>query len=513
MRALKGIVTGNLGRFLSLGYTAITIPLLITYLGAEMFGAWSTVRGFSAYLQNMGLGIGYVLVFSIAHSVGANERHKIRELVSSAFFPGTGFALLIGAVLSAVIFVFPITELFGLSTQENSNSIRSVLMILLWAMVTGTIVGILLSVRSGLQQEYKNNVWGMIGTFLAVTGLILGIKLGARVELLAVSIFFIPVFAMGANVTALLNSHPDAIPRLSAIRIASFKRLFSQGTALTGAQIFAAVLWSTDNLVIASALGAAAVVPYAVTFTIIYAAFGAIHSITTSYGAAIRESFASQDWEWLEATHRKIFTIVLNLSGGAAVWLYFWGNDAISIWVGPDIASDVSPNLMTLLAIYLPLVVWNSTWAFPITALGRFRWQLLIIGFEAIANLGLSLWLVRHWGITGVAVGTLLPAAVVSSWAFPWLLSRVTEGHLRPTLGWTQKRLLLPIGLVIAVGVVLNLALPSQSPLVRVLVGGSLTLLASLIFTAIVGFDFNRSKLRLMLRGHYDTPVESDDQQ
>jgi len=489
----------------------ISVPLLISYLGDEMFGVWATVRGFNGYLQTMGLGIGYALVFLIAHSVGTDQRHKINELVSSAFFPMTGLVLLLGTLLTTAVFVFSVTDLFGLSTPEHSTMIRRVLLLLLWSMVIGTVVGIFLSVRSGLQKEYKNNIWNIGGAFLAFSGLVVGIKLGVRIEILALSVFFVPIMVMTANVISMLKSRPEIIPQFSAIRLSSFRRLASQGVALTGAQVFAAVLWSTDNLVIASSLGAAAVVPYAVTFTTVYTAFGAIHSITTSYGAAIRESFASNDWHWLESTHRKILAIVLNLSGGAGVWLFFWGKDAISLWVGSDIASSVTPTLMTLLAIYLPLLVWNSAWAFPLTALSKFRWQLLIVGFEAVTNLGLSLWLVRHWGITGVAVGTLLPAAVVSSWAFPWLLSRVTSGHLQPNLKWVTKQALLPLVIVIAVGTALSLALSEQSALTRAIIGGSLTLAISLFLTAIVGFNFNRSKLKLILHGHYNSPVEIDE--
>ena len=336
--------------------------------------------------------------------------------------------------------------------------------------------------------------------------------MGARIEFLAAMVFFVPLIVMVVNIASLLKTNPEVVPRFNAIRFSNFRQLASQGMALTGAQMFIAILWSTDNLVIASKLGAAAVVPYSVTFTIIYTSFGAIHSITTSYGAAIRESFASQDWLWLETTHCKILGIVLNLSSGAAVWLYFWGNDTLSIWVGSDVASFVSPTLMTLLAVYLPLLVWNGIWAFPLTALGKFRWQLLINGFEATANLGLSLWLVRHWGITGVAVGSLLPALVLSSWAFPWLLNRATNGHLRPNLRLAVRQLLAPITVAVAVGIVLSHALPAENAPVRVFIGGSLTLAVSLLFTAVVGFNFNFSKARLVLEGHYGRPSEISDE-
>lgn len=512
IQALKGIFTSNASRLLSLGYTMVSVPLLIDYLGAEMFGAWTTVRGFSGYLQTMSLGVGYALVFAIAHSTGINQRRNIGEVVSSAFFPMMVLVLLIGGLLTAALFLFPVTDLLRLESPENSARIRGVLLLLVWSMVIGTLIGIMLSVRSGLQEEYKNNVWGIAGTFLAITGLILGIQLGVRIELLAVSVFFIPLLFMAANAISMIKSHPEALPRFHALRFSIFRRLASQGAALTGAQVFSAILWSTDNLVIASALGATAVVPYAITFTIVFTAFSAIHSITTSYGPAIREAFASQDWEWLEATHRKILAIVLNLSCGAGLWLFFWGRDTISIWVGPDIASSVKPELMTILTFYLPLLIWNSVWAFPLTALGRFRWPLMVTAFEATTNLGISLWLVGHWGLTGVAFGTLMPALAVSSWAFPLLLSRATNSHLKPNLKWLTKQAFTPLIILAVLGIILSQMLLTQSALARFLLGGMPMLVISLIMTAVVGFNFNLLKVRKILRGDYGQSANNSDE-
>jgi O-antigen/teichoic acid export membrane protein len=512
IRALKGIITSNAGRLLSLGFTMISVPLLINYLGADMFGAWSTVRGFSGYLQTMSLGVGYALVFAIAHSDGINQRGNVSELVSSAFFPMVGLAILIGGLVTAALIAFSITDLLGLEATDNSTRIRGVFLLLVWSMVIGTLIGILLSVRSGLQEEYKNNIWGMAGSILAVIGLILGIQLRVRIEILAVSVFFVPLVFTGANMISVIKSHPEAIPRFHAIRFSIFRRLAYQGAALTGAQVFSAILWSTDNLIIASALGAAAVVPYAVTFTIVFTAFSTIHSITTSYGPAIREAFASQDWEWLESTHRKLLTMVLNLSGGAGIWLFFWGRDTISVWVGPDIASSVKPELITILAGYLPLLIWNSVWAFPLTALGRFRWPLMVTAFEATTNLCISLWLVGHWGLIGVAVGTLTPALLVSSWAFPWLLSRVTNSHLKPEFKWLVKHTSGHLIFLAVFGFILSQMLLTQSPLTRFLVGGIPTLVISLLITAVVGFNFNLLKVRRILQGDYGLSAKISDE-
>jgi O-antigen/teichoic acid export membrane protein len=70
--------------------------------------------------------------------------------------------------------------------------------------------------------------------------------------------------------------------------------------------------------------------------------------------------------------------------------------------------------------------------------------------FEAIANLGLSIWLVGRWGVIGVAWGTVLPSWVINVVLWPRYITRLLDIPLRRYLfqSWARPALaVIPFGL------------------------------------------------------------------
>ncbi len=57
--------------------------------------------------------------------------------------------------------------------------------------------------------------------------------------------------------------------------------------------------------------------------------------------------------------------------------------------------------------------------------IGRHRWMVPPAIFEGVLNLGMSIALVRHYGIVGVAVGTAVPNLLVHLFFWPWYVHHV----------------------------------------------------------------------------------------
>jgi O-antigen/teichoic acid export membrane protein len=84
----------------------------------------------------------------------------------------------------------------------------------------------------------------------------------------------------------------------------------------------------------------------------------------------------------------------------------------VMAWVGPDFAGSVP--IIYILAIAVAIRVGNSTATTVLKGSGRHR---LLAGSNlliAVANITLSLILVRRLGLIGVALGTLIALATVS---------------------------------------------------------------------------------------------------
>ncbi len=113
---------------------------------------------------------------------------------------------------------------------------------------------------------------------------------------------------------------------------------------------------------------------------------------------------------------RRLFFLSTRLAFSAAVLfaveLGFFGRDFIRLWAGRAVVVDAA-TFAALVAILVVNVLQQPAYAFIIatTRHRTFSWLSLL---EGAANLVLSLWWVRRWGVLGVALGTLVPQALVS---------------------------------------------------------------------------------------------------
>jgi putative peptidoglycan lipid II flippase len=96
----------------------------------------------------------------------------------------------------------------------------------------------------------------------------------------------------------------------------------------------------------------------------------------------------------------------------AVVFLARHGPSLIGLWVGPDYARASGPVLAVFLLVVLAGVL-RATPSRVLLGLGRVRYEASVTFAGALANLALSLILVRSHGIVGVALATLIPTTLL----------------------------------------------------------------------------------------------------
>ena len=87
---------------------------------------------------------------------------------------------------------------------------------------------------------------------------------------------------------------------------------------------------------------------------------------------------------------------------------------------------EISSPVLIILALPLPLFLAHSVSARVLYGIGKVRPFATTTAICAILNLGLSLLLVRHWGIAGVAIGTAIPC-LVQVLMIAYIVCRATE--------------------------------------------------------------------------------------
>ena len=116
---------------------------------------------------------------------------------------------------------------------------------------------------------------------------------------------------------------------------------------------------------------------------------------------------------------------------GIAAGILVFGKDFIRLWLGNPYVTGAWTTrsdiiMLILLAANLPRMLQSISWQL-LFGMARMRFLMWLNICEAVANLGLSLLLVRYYGPAGVALGTLLPLLISHGIIMPVYTSRVFE--------------------------------------------------------------------------------------
>jgi O-antigen/teichoic acid export membrane protein len=93
--------------------------------------------------------------------------------------------------------------------------------------------------------------------------------------------------------------------------------------------------------------------------------------------------------------------------------LFFYAEDVIRLWMGSDFAGSAPLLQILLIAVLFTSIQLNAANVLGMT--GHHRFVAFSMGASALVNLILSILLIQHWGLTGVAVATLVAAFAVET--------------------------------------------------------------------------------------------------
>jgi len=101
---LKGSALQLLESIVAIVAGLITLPLMLKYLGAEQYGVWVLVGGFTGLLYIFDLGFASSVTRNVASTIAVKDVNKTNGIINSALLIYAGLAIIImAAVISAVI--------------------------------------------------------------------------------------------------------------------------------------------------------------------------------------------------------------------------------------------------------------------------------------------------------------------------------------------------------------------------------------------------------------------------
>lgn len=405
-RAALGTIAAGVNRAVSLGASLITVTLTFRYLGAERYGMWVTITSAVSLIGFADLGINNGLITIVADAFGREDYRAARSAVSSAFWMLSGLALCLATLCFASYPFINGAKLFNVHSVLAIHESSPTLLVLLLCFIVNFPLGVIRGVQTGLQNQFINNVWMMLGSIASLILLLLSIHLHAGLPILVLCLSGAPILGMLANGVELFSfSHPELLPSPQCFSRQAARQLLSTGVLYFVLQIAWAIGVQTDNIVIAQILGAKMVASYAVPARL----FNIIPSLLVVMSApmwpAYADAIARSDGQWVRRAFRRVITVCGTVTLALSIVLVLFGNRIIRVWVGPQIHASES------LLIALGLLGVLSAYLNPIIFLLNGAGELKVLTFtdvvSSIVNVSLSIVFVKEYGIIGAAMGTI----------------------------------------------------------------------------------------------------------
>ena len=404
---LRSTATNYGAKLISLGTWFLLTPFILHHLGPSQYGLWVLVGSAVAYGTLLNLGISGAVIKYVAEYRARGENLQAHRLVATALCLYTGLGLVAGGLGLAIAPVFP--DLFNIPPQDHATATRLVSLM-------GVGIGISIPCATttggsvGLQRFDLSNLISVIGTILSAAATVTVLLLGGGVlGMVAVSIA-ITLLMQAPTVWLIYRIAPElrfgwrgATPSL-VNTVISFSWPFFVMDVADRMQT------KTDEIVIGAFLPISAVTPYAIARKLSEVA----HILTDQFLRVLvplaSELHAENNQVRLRSMYITGTRLALAIFLPVGCTLIVLARPILTVWVGSDYADYAHLVIILTMASLIDTSQWPA--GSILQGMGRHRPLAFIAVGTGMANLALSIALVGNLGLTGVALGTLLPTAV-----------------------------------------------------------------------------------------------------
>jgi len=408
----------------------ISVPIGLHYFGSVRYGIWAVISSVITYLSISNLGIPTAESTLIAKASEPFEQWAV--LRRSLFLLLISSVVVLSVVLGIAHFYPGWVVALGkipanLQGEAAEAGIAIAILFLLNLPLTVFSAGFF-----GLQKVYWHQFYASLTRIAGLVALILTVFL-LRGNLVTLALFrgMATLFVSVVCASHFLFTHSGFRKKFDKSINKEFSTIsiFTSGIRFFVIGIATLVILSTDNLIISHFIGPKAVTPYAVTFKLFALGSSTFIAVNGALRPMYGQSAGKNQWEWIQQTYKNV-THLLPILGGL-LWIggIAFVREIINLWAEPVAYG----GLLVVIALggygYARSLV--DSHAVLLGALNRTKNMVIIAWAEAIANLVISIALVKSLGIGGVALGTFLASLLTVFWMLPLDIYKQTKGKVK----------------------------------------------------------------------------------
>jgi O-antigen/teichoic acid export membrane protein len=406
-RVLRNTISNYVGKVLTLAIFFFLTPFILHQLGPTTFGLWTLIGSVVGYGALLDFGIASSVTKYVAEYRARNEIANAQSLVTTTLW----LYLLLGSaaiVLSQILApLFP--DLFNIPPEQRTAAIGLVALM-------GINIGLSIpcttpiAVIRGLQRFDIANLISTTATMVSAIGTVAVLLLGGGVHAMVVLNILILLATQIPSIWVINRIAPELRFGRGRASRRLVRSVITYSWSIFIIQASGRIHTQTDEIVIGAFLLLSAVTPYAIARKLSEVAQTLTDQFMKVLLPLASELHAGDDQVRLRVLYTTSTRLTLAIFLPIAATMTVLARAVLTAWVGPEYA-DYS-NLVAILM--LASLIDTSQWPAGsiLSGMARHRYLSIISIGSALTNLALSLLLVRPLGVTGVAIGTLIPTII-----------------------------------------------------------------------------------------------------
>lgn len=424
---VRNLFSNWAGMIIGLFISFLLSPYIVRKLGNTYYGVWNIVMDMTGYLGLLEMGVRQSIIRYVAKYHAVNDTGSVNRISSAAFSIygfTSGVCVLISIGLAAL---FP--YIFNVS-DETINIGRWVIVITGFNVAQGLTFSVYFGVILGIQ---RYDVLAKVGILTAI------VKAGVTVVLLSngYGLVALSLMHLGMNFGGSMYARYYCNKEIPGLQIRFVKyesewfgKIFNYGFTTFIMFIGQKIVLYSDSIVIGIMMG-----PAHVTFFVIAASLTdymrrIVNQMTQMFTPLTSELQARGEDEKISNILMLGTKMSLIIALPISVVFLTMGKRFISLWMGKEYG-PLSGDVLIVLTITHLFSAAQFTTQDILQGLNKHQVCATTRCVEAVANLILSIVLIRSWGILGVAIGTAIPHLATALFAYPYFISRVVKVDFR----------------------------------------------------------------------------------
>jgi len=400
-------------------------PFILHRLGNTAYGAWVLAFSVTGYYGLFDLGIRSSVIRYVSTYTSTNDIEGLSKLINTSL---AGYTVIGAAAMMVTLVVsMYLGSLFRMPADFLPTA-RVLFLMVGTAVALGFPAGVFGGILEGLNRFYFVNATNLVSTLLRAMLIVLALTHGYGLLMVAFVTVALPL--LGCLVRAVI------VLRLLPLRFGwkyldrgSLREIASYSSVSFMLMIAYKLRFKTDEVILSTFLSVAAVTFFSNADRLVDYTVEVVSSLAQIFVPMSGQSDAKGDMDRL----RKIF-VAGNRACALIVFpitatLIVLGKSVITAWVGARYVTACYPVMLVLL---IPSTFVLAQAASPRILYGMARHQTLawVTGMEGIANVILSIILIRPYGIIGDALGTAIPLSCTTLYFMPRHLCRILKVRL-----------------------------------------------------------------------------------